>query len=171
MPWAEFAEREYELAANIELAVQGAVFHTPAQVLEKFLGYDVAVNPRDPSIWTLLQEAAPPGALLMPNLWLGAPVGAGDLPSFHVSLLIQYKRPQQMVQSNAGQWSYWRRPYYRIWIEHWQRSNMVDRRFRSPNDFVGTEKGRTHFPDDHNSSQEVLVHVWRRFPAPYLLTR
>jgi hypothetical protein len=123
--WAEFVEREYELAANIELANSGTMFHTPAQILEEILGYDVALDPRDPLIWTLLQEAAPPGVFLMPNLWLGDPVAPADLPSFHVSLLLQYKRPQHMVGSNARQWSHWGRPYYRISTDDWQHRTLL----------------------------------------------
>jgi hypothetical protein len=52
--WAEFAEREYETAANVEIANGGATLHTPPQVLEKLLGYDAAASPATDYVWRVI---------------------------------------------------------------------------------------------------------------------
>jgi hypothetical protein len=56
MPFAEFEEREYEIAATIELAGVSGVVLGPGQVAEKLLGYDTATNPTaDNPIWEVLR--------------------------------------------------------------------------------------------------------------------
>jgi hypothetical protein len=114
-----FEEKQYESAANAELSLSDPAVYSPGQVAEAILGFDAAARQLPMAVWTVLQMGTPPGVLLVPNFWNGAPRQPIDinLPSFHVSVLFQYKRPQFMFRSNAAQFAHWQAPYYRFEID------------------------------------------------------
>jgi hypothetical protein len=88
-----FEEKQYENAANGELWTTPPQFFTPGQVLENVLGFDLAGMPQNANpIWGVIKQGVPPGILLSPNLWpAGARPAPDQLPSFAVSLVLQYK--------------------------------------------------------------------------------
>lgn len=130
MSWAQFEEKEYELAANIELAASptgwGPVFSS-GQVLEAIVGYDAVADPSPTHpLWQVLNARRPPGIVLVPAHW--APASrppANRLPSSLVSLIVQYKRPERMVGHTAGQWKSWGEPYFRFTIDTKQQSVLL----------------------------------------------
>ena len=119
MTWADFEEKEYEIAFAIELATAGsqssAIFPC-GQVLEKVLGYDAATDPhRHHPIWRLLRIRRPAGLRLLPTHWIGGPrPAASQLPGAFVSLILQYKRPEYLYGARAKQWKHWSAPYFRF---------------------------------------------------------
>jgi hypothetical protein len=116
MPRAEFEEKEYEIAFNIELAGRrGAVFSS-GQVLEKIVGYDAAAAPdRASAVWRVLNVSRPKGLrLLQPHWQPGDLPEPGDLPQRPVSLLLQYKRPDYVMGAAGKQWRLWHEPYFRF---------------------------------------------------------
>lgn len=115
---AEFEEKEFENAANIELALGNALpgrVVAIGQVLEHLLGFDAAARPdNDHLIWTVLNATRPPGLRLVPSMWPGSPIERGALPTLPVSLVIQYKRPEYLKGANSRQWRLWHEPYFRF---------------------------------------------------------
>ena len=112
---AEFEEKEYEGAANGELAAGGFIM-SAGQVIEKIVGYDAIAAPvASHVVWQLLRVPRPPGIRLLPRFWYpGETPSAARLPEQPVSLVLQYKRPQYLHGPRAAQWSYWHQPYYRF---------------------------------------------------------
>jgi hypothetical protein len=114
-----FEEKQYEFAANLELAYMGEVFPS-GQVLESLLGYDVAASPQKGApIWRFLEVGAPKGVLLVPSNWssFSKTPPHDQLPDRKVSLLLQYKRSRKFRTSRAKQWAYWRQPYFRFKVD------------------------------------------------------
>jgi len=126
MPYA-FEEKQYENAANGELWTDPPTLFTPGQVLEKLLGFDLAGTPNDRNpIWSILNQGMPTGIQLSPNLWpVGARPSPDQLPSFAVSLILQYKRSEYVDGRLTGQYRYWRRPYYRYDISRVQHGTLL----------------------------------------------
>lgn len=116
MGLAEFEEKEYEQAANVELGVGGGFLMSPGQVLEELVGYDAVAAPiANHVIWQLLNHPRPRGVRLLPGHW--APPRrppAYRLPQHPVSLMLQYKRPEYLRGPRAAQWRYWQAPYFRF---------------------------------------------------------
>lgn len=128
MPIAEFEEKQYETAANIELALQHAAVFAAGQVLESVVGYDAATAPpQNAPIWGLMGTNAPKGLQLTPNLWQPprVPPKAPDLPSSYVSLILQYKRPRYLQSTLAAQYNYWQGAYYRFLIDQNQQDILA----------------------------------------------
>lgn len=120
MPRAEFEEKEYEQAADVELA-EGAAGErgfvmSAGQVLERIVGYDAVAAPaRQHVIWRLLELPRPPGLRLVPDLWWPARQPPPDrLPGTAISLILQYKRPEYLFGTRAAQWPMWHRPFFRF---------------------------------------------------------
>jgi len=122
MPWAEFEEKQYENAANVEFAIGDAEMYAAGQAAEALLAYDVALKPNNIAVWQLLGIAMPSGAVLLPNFCSGVKhkPRSVDLPSTYVSLILQYKRPMYLTRATAAQWDFWRRRYYRIDLDREQ---------------------------------------------------
>jgi hypothetical protein len=118
---AGFEEKTYELAYCIELAV-GVGGHplvfSPGQVLENLLGFDAAGHPNPHhAIWSVLALPRPAGVQLVPPLWGASKAlqpSADDLPSYPISLFLQFKRPEYLQGPAAKQWKMWHHPYYRF---------------------------------------------------------
>lgn len=119
MARAEFEEKEFEVAAAIELAVGASGFgpvYSSGQVLERLLGYDAAAAPAPTHpIWQVLRVPRPPGVRLVPAHWAPGDTPPSDrLPPTPVSLTLQHKRPEYLRGGTAGQWWMWRQPYLRF---------------------------------------------------------
>lgn len=66
---AEFEEKQYECAFNVELGASGPVFAS-GQVLEKLTGYDTVADPGSSHVlWRILAIPRPPGIRLVPDHW------------------------------------------------------------------------------------------------------
>ena len=115
---AEFEEKQYEIAASIELASgdYGSRVFSSGQVLEGILGYDSAADPSaDHLLWKILELPRPKGVVLIPRYWRGGEkVDKAVLPQSAVSMILQFKRPQYMLHGNAAQWNLWKRPFFRF---------------------------------------------------------
>ncbi|MBB5786733.1 hypothetical protein [Jiangella mangrovi] len=124
MVTADFEEKSYETAYNVELASglggNPRVF-SPGQVLEKLTGFDAAADPGpDHLIWRVLRIPRPPGLSLLPAHWSPSTVGTprpDQLPSLPVSLILQFKRPEYLRGATAKQWRLWYDPYYRFKVD------------------------------------------------------
>lgn len=121
MARAEFSERHYELAVNLEMLRHSSDYFVPSQPEEKDAGYDIAVVPALPGAWSALVRGLPGvGSRTMPEL---APA---------TSLFLQYKRPDFIGNRNGKQSS--RREarfgehhrYYRIKLEKAQLEVLLD---------------------------------------------
>jgi hypothetical protein len=115
---AQFEEKEYETAANIELSCGPGTVFSPGQVAEKRLGYDAAVELPPGAAADIVYHligARPRGVRLTPSFWRGCDQvpTADDLPGRYVSLLLQYKRPEYVTEAGARQRSHWKRAYFR----------------------------------------------------------
>ncbi len=128
MTKADFEEKQYEQAANIELGRHHTAVFAAGQVAEAVLGYDVAARqPSTSPIWSLMDVDPPPtGLMLVPNLWQRARVQpqSATLPGKYVSLIFQYKRPSYLNQRTAKQWHRWLAPYYRFDIAPSQQTTL-----------------------------------------------
>lgn len=116
MPPCQFGERQYELAANLELLARSGSFFAPTTSLEAKLGIDVALTPGDPRVWNLLGMQAPGGvgtAAGTPGGWPWPPMAQAS-PPFLLSLFIQYKRSTYLTRSTANEWHTHDEPYWRI---------------------------------------------------------
>ncbi len=89
--YAEFSERQFEQAVNLELlgGIGGAQFSVPTQRDEAELGYDVAMIPALDAIWPMLGREAPRGVRARRGI-----LSHRSAPTFAASLFIQYKRPE-----------------------------------------------------------------------------
>jgi hypothetical protein len=118
---AEFAEKTFETAYDIELATGSggnpAVF-APSQVFEHLLGFDAAADPgKDHVLWKVLSAPRPHGLVLRTDSWSGSGLAAPNqalLPSFLVSYIVQFKRPEFLRGARAKQWALWGGPYFRF---------------------------------------------------------
>lgn len=118
MAIAEFEEKQYECAFNIELGATGPVFAS-GQVLEELTGYDASAAPSPNHVlWRILAIPRPPGIRLVPDHWSPAArhlrPEAGKLPKHPVSFIAQFKRPEHLQGSNAAQYKFWNQPYFRF---------------------------------------------------------
>lgn len=130
MTWAEFEEKEYEIAAAVEIAAgptgYGSIFSS-GQVLERLLGYDGATAPPDDHvIWRILAVPRPRGVVLVQGHWeAGRRPPASSLPQSPVSLILQYKRPEYLYGPTAKQWKLWYEPYLRFKCERRQQAVLI----------------------------------------------
>lgn len=92
MARAEFSERHYELAINIELVRESREYFVPSQPEEAGLGYDIALVPALPKLWRPLVEGLP-----------GVGGEAGPAAPYATSLFVQYKTPEFLRRRNAKQ--------------------------------------------------------------------
>jgi hypothetical protein len=109
-----------------ELAAGSARIYPAGQVLERLVGYDVALDPGHAAIWQLLGTGMPAGVVLTPSLWAGfaQKPGPDDLPQSCVSLMLQFKRPQYLDHWRAGQYDHWRRGYFRFHLADDQHARL-----------------------------------------------
>ncbi|HUA73726.1 MAG TPA: hypothetical protein VL988_03120 [Solirubrobacteraceae bacterium] len=114
MPVCKFGERQYELAANLELLGGSGSFFAPTTSLEGQLGIDVALAPSDQRIWQLLGIPPPEGVATGTAAFPGWPNDPGLSTPFLVSLFIQYKRSSYLTRSYSNEWGSHKQPYWRV---------------------------------------------------------
>jgi hypothetical protein len=121
MATAEFSERYYELAINLELIHDASGYFVPSQNEEAKLGYDIALVPALPRIWTSLTAGL-----------RGVGSGGGEGVPRATSLFLQYKRPE-FISNRNGKEAKDRDailgesvPYYRFQLEQPQLGVLLD---------------------------------------------
>lgn len=105
MTEAEFEEKEYEAPLYHQLLGGSGLISTPGQVFENAFGYDAALEARNRIFWDLAGWPTIPFGIDLNSLsWDYAWKRLGrqrHLPSFHVNLLIQAKRPTFLKGRNS----------------------------------------------------------------------
>jgi hypothetical protein len=126
VPVSQFGERQYELAANLELLTGNGAFFTPTTSVEEHLGVDVAMTPGDPRIWRLLGISPPRGVVAGSGSFRYWPKSApaAATPPFLVSLFIQYKRMTHLTRSTATEWGTHHGPYWRLELSRRQHHRL-----------------------------------------------
>ncbi len=122
MARAEFSERHYELAINIELVRLSNQYYVPSQNEEATLGYDIALVPALPPLWRSLTEGLPGvGGTAEPRL------------ARAISLFLQYKQPEHVSNRNGNEagsrqavFSGSAVPYYRFRLPREQLRVLLD---------------------------------------------
>jgi len=92
MARAEFSERHYELAINIELVRESNRYFVPSQNEEADLGYDIALVPALPPLWASLTEGL-----------AGVGSGGDSRVPRATSLFLQYKQPEHISNRNGNE--------------------------------------------------------------------
>jgi hypothetical protein len=128
VPRAEFHERQYELAANVELIAGRGDFFTPPTTAERRLGIDCALTPGDARIWGLLGLPPPRGASVGAGTFPTWPTvfPSGAEPPFLASLFVQYKRPDYLTTRRAKEWRHHNRAYFRMNLTAHQHQLLLD---------------------------------------------
>jgi hypothetical protein len=89
-------------------------------VLEAIVGFDVALLVRNSVFWSLRGFSSwPSGAVIMASWWTGLHrLAEPDRtpPPYRLNLFLQYTRPEYLRGARAGEWSDWKRPYFRFRI-------------------------------------------------------
>lgn len=114
----EFAERQYEVAACIELALGRASPFVPTQSIEAYIGIDAAADPvKCHAIWRILSVQIPRRIQLSPALWPALPPQFhNQIPGQFCSLFIQFKRPVFQDSKRAKYHSRIGGPYFEVKI-------------------------------------------------------
>ncbi|MBZ0259779.1 MAG: hypothetical protein K8F90_04165 [Hyphomicrobiales bacterium] len=135
MKQPQFAERQYETAAHIELARGQASPFVPTQPMEAYIGIDAAADPAKwHSIWRILSVHIPRRIQLSPSLWPSLPRQFHNhIPGRFCSLFMQFKRPKFQDNKKAKYHSQIGGPYFEVGITaHQQKSLMkLERRVRT----------------------------------------
>jgi hypothetical protein len=129
MPVSKFGERQYELAANLELIGSSGAFFVPTTSLEGALGIDVAMAPGDKRIWELLGIRPRAGTVAGPGVFSGWPQGGPGkelTPPFLTSLFLQYKRSSYLTRAHASEWATHGKPYWRVNLSRHQHLLLRD---------------------------------------------
>jgi hypothetical protein len=120
---AQFEEKTYEQHLTFELVHGRRLFFPPGQVLEGVIGFDVALRTSDRTFWNLFPQMSPwwrrlfsmhpPGMRLSNKWWKELEDEIEHFPRFKFNCFVQAKRPSCMVGSNAAEYSYWKKSYFR----------------------------------------------------------
>lgn len=123
----QFAERQYETAANIELARGAASPFVPTQPMETYLGIDAAADPQSlHAIWRILSVQIPRRVLLSPALWpLLPPQFHDQIPGRYCSLFVQFKRPVFQDNARAQYSARIGGPYFQVGITRHQQKALL----------------------------------------------
>lgn len=124
----QFAERQYEAAAHIELARGKAAPFVPTQNAEMYLGIDAAADPgKFHAIWRILSVQVPRRILLAPWLWPALPRRFHDeIPGRYCSLFLQFKRPVFQDHARAKYRSTIGGPYFEVGITRHQQKALIE---------------------------------------------
>ncbi|MFF0341245.1 hypothetical protein [Kribbella sp. NPDC004875] len=124
MAVADFEEKTYETAYNAELAYGiggNRLVFSPGQVLEKLTGFDAAHSPGSAHlIWQVLGLPRPRGVRLVPEHWPKMAPKGDQLPTYPLSLILQFKRAEYLYGARAKQWNLWGGAYYRFQRQRYQ---------------------------------------------------
>lgn len=121
--YAEFEEKTYEQYLTSELVHSRRLCFPPGQVLEKIVGFDVALRTSNHHFWKLFPHMYPwwhrmffmhpPGMYLRHEWWKELEREIDHFPQFKFNCFIQAKRPNRMVRSDAAEFGAWNKPYFR----------------------------------------------------------
>lgn len=127
MKRSQFAERQYEAAAHIELASGQAGPFVPTQPIETFLAIDAAVDPPSThAIWQILNVHIPRRVHLSPHLWPELPPQFhNQIPGRFCSLFLQFKRPVFQDNKRAKHYSRIRGNYFEVNISPGQQRKLL----------------------------------------------
>lgn len=123
----QFAERQYEAAAHIELAQGGASPFVPTQSIEAYLGIDAAADPiRRNAIWRILSVHVPRRMQMSPAMWPALPRQFHDaIPGRFCSLFMQFKRPVFQDSKRAKYHGRLGGPYFQVGITAHQQKALL----------------------------------------------
>ncbi len=127
MKHPQFAERQYEAAAHIELARGGASPFVPTQNIEAYIGIDAAYDPgKAHAIWRILSVHVPKRLPLSPGLWPSLPPGFHDqIPGKFASLFVQFKTPVYQDHWRAKYFGTIGAPYFEVAITRHQQRRLI----------------------------------------------
>jgi hypothetical protein len=115
MASAEFEEKSFEGPLNSQLLDGSPYLYAPGQVLESVIGFDAAMMTQNLFFWQLWGRPSPSGIAPSAQWWPKA-VPQKSLPTFHLNLFLQYKRPERLSRSYSSEWSSWNHAYFRYWV-------------------------------------------------------
>ncbi len=124
----QFAERQYEAAAHIELARGLASPFVPTQSIEAYIGIDAAADPvKCHAIWRILSVQIPRRIALSPALWPALPRQFHDeIPGRFCSLFMQFKRPVFQDSTRAKHHTRMGGPYFQVGITAHQQLALLE---------------------------------------------
>lgn len=126
MAIAEFEEKEIECSLNGQLG-NGSLLWAPGQVLEKLVGFDVAMWTVNAVFWAARGFVTPPQGAVIAQGWWPVPstmFNNRSLPPFNINLFLQYKRPEFLSRSSASEWTSWNRTYFRFKLMNHQQKAL-----------------------------------------------
>ena len=129
MKTPQFSERQYEIAAHLELAKGAATSpFVPTQQIEAYVGFDAAVDPtNEHEIWRILSVHIPPRVHLSPALWPALPpLFHEDIPGKFCSLFIQFKRPIFQDGKRGKYRHHFGQPYFEVRFTTDQQKALLD---------------------------------------------
>jgi len=160
----QFGERQYETAANIELAHGAASPFVPTQNVEYYLGFDAAHNPQAAhAIWRILSVHVPKRIVISPGLWPRLPRRFHEeAMGRYVSLFLQYKMAIYQDHKRAKHFEKIGGPYYQAAITGHQQRRLVELEERIKGRALVRYAApafwqRTEF-DHHDARREILRH-------------
>jgi hypothetical protein len=117
----KFEEKSYENYFNNELDRSSNVYFPLGQVQEGGLGFDSTAFSTNRRLWRLLGHPylfhLPFKGVDFKDLAHEMETIIGyeldNIPEMKTNLFFQYKRPDFIKSSRAGEWTFWRQPYYR----------------------------------------------------------
>lgn len=115
MSIAEFEEKEFEGSLNNQLGLDGPPW-TPGQVLEQFVGFDVAMRTVDAVFWAAQGFVSPPPGVVVQPAWWQLAISTRQPPPFQMNVFLQHKRPEYLTRSSASEWNTWKASYFRFLI-------------------------------------------------------
>lgn len=112
----EFEEKQFEQLLNNQLLLEKHLLYPPGQVLEKTLGFDVALYTEDPDFWYHFPRRGRyrrTGLRIDRRWWRQLDYAIdGFFPKFKFNVFIQHKRPAFMTSKSSKAWSHWKKPYF-----------------------------------------------------------
>jgi hypothetical protein len=162
MKTPQFAERQYETAANNELSLGRGSSFVPSQPLEAFLGIDAAANPLNAhAIWRILSVQVPRRVQLSPLLWPGLPHRFHDeIPGRVCSLFMQFKRPVFQDHARAKHYKTLGQPYFEVKITPHQQAILLQLEERVTRHAVVRYASPAFWSredfDSHDTNQKIL---------------
>lgn len=114
---SEFEEKTYESYLTSELVKKHRLF-SPGQVLEKIVGFDVALKTNKKYFLKLFRHIfwvdKLNGITLKPEWWSEIEKQTERFPKFKFNCFIQAKRPEKLKGKRSAEYSYWNKPYFRF---------------------------------------------------------
>jgi hypothetical protein len=120
----EFEEKQFEQHLNNQLVDDKRLIYAPGQVLENVLNFDAALFTTNPHFWRNFETPFWPlfhrhrkGIFLDQKWWKQLDESLEYFPPFKFNVFLQHKRAEYLGRSNAGEWEYWNKPYFRYVVD------------------------------------------------------